>query len=292
MVRIKSLFILLIFLSLSSLSLGLHAENMQLEIVPLQHRLSSDVIPILRPLLSEGGTLTGMNNQLIIKTDTENLGEIIRTLQTIDRPIRSLKISVRYDTKNEFRGREEGIDGSYRAGDVRVESRNPGSYADDGLIISSQGKDGDVRYRQWSTDSQNDNDSVYFVRTVEGQPAWIRSGESVPVADRTVVHHPYGTDVYDSVGYQEINSGFYVIPRLNGDRVTLMISPQQQRRNDSYGRYKSSGAETTISGMLGRWIELGGVDEHYQQQSGGTLYKTRSSGSDYQNIQVMVEELR
>ncbi|MFB3101043.1 MAG: hypothetical protein ACE1ZM_06325, partial [Gammaproteobacteria bacterium] len=48
------------------------AENMRLEVIPLQHRMVDDVIQSIRPLVTPGGTVTGMNNQLIIKTTPSN----------------------------------------------------------------------------------------------------------------------------------------------------------------------------------------------------------------------------
>jgi len=41
------------------------AESLKIEIIPLKNRLVSDVIPVIKPLVVEGGTVTGMNNLLI-----------------------------------------------------------------------------------------------------------------------------------------------------------------------------------------------------------------------------------
>ena len=68
-----------------------------LEIIPLQHRTVEQVLPVLRPLLEPGGTLTGQSNQLIVRASPRNLAEIRSALEAIDRPLRRLQISVRQD---------------------------------------------------------------------------------------------------------------------------------------------------------------------------------------------------
>src|SRR5687768_8065078 len=87
-------FILLLVL-LAPYAYGQHA----LEIIPLRHRTVDQVLPALRPLLESGGTLTGQANQLIVRTSPENLAELRRALDVIDRPQRRLQISVRFDDR-------------------------------------------------------------------------------------------------------------------------------------------------------------------------------------------------
>ena len=58
----------------------IHAAEMKLEVIPLHNRNADEIIPIIQPLVHEGGTVTGMNNQLIIKTTAANLVEIKQIL--------------------------------------------------------------------------------------------------------------------------------------------------------------------------------------------------------------------
>ncbi|MFK8068503.1 MAG: hypothetical protein AB8D52_09670 [Gammaproteobacteria bacterium] len=273
---------------------SVNAEQMSLEIIPLKHRLVNDVVPILQPLVVEGGSVSGMNDQLIIRTTDQNMRDLIRTLEVIDQPLRSLKISVRYDTQSTHQNREHGVDGYYNSGNVRIETRNRRSNSRNRVVVSARDKNGGVRYRSNSTRSQFDDDDVYFVRTVEGQSAWIQTGKSIPEHERTVVLRPYGSDVYDSVNYRDITSGFYVVPNLSGDNVTLFISPERSRVNNSsgYGRVETQQAETTITGKLGQWIELGGVTEEYRNKNTYGTYQTKRYGSEQNHIFVRVEQIR
>jgi len=69
-----------------------------LEIIPLRHRTADQVIPVLRPLLEPGGALSGQSNQLFVRAGPENLAQIRAALEAIDRPLRRLVISVRFDS--------------------------------------------------------------------------------------------------------------------------------------------------------------------------------------------------
>ena len=73
------------------------ASQNALEIIPLRHRTAEQVLPALRALMDPGATLTGQGTQLIVRTSPANLAELRRALETIDRPLRRLQLSVRFD---------------------------------------------------------------------------------------------------------------------------------------------------------------------------------------------------
>lgn len=91
---------------------SLSAAQYALEIIPLRHRTVEQVLPTLRPLVEPGGTLTGQGNQLIVRASPANLADIRRALDAIDRPLRRLQISVRFDDALEASSR--GIEASGR----------------------------------------------------------------------------------------------------------------------------------------------------------------------------------
>src|SRR2546425_5445680 len=88
-----------------------------LEIIPLRHRTVDQVLPALQPLVEPGGVLTGQSGQLIVRTSPANLAEIKRALEAIDRPLRRLQISVRFDDSLE--AASQGIEASGRIGGDR-----------------------------------------------------------------------------------------------------------------------------------------------------------------------------
>src|ERR1700716_628083 len=85
-----------------------------LEIIPLAHRAGAQVLPVLQPLVEPGGALTGQSGQLIVRASPANLAEIKRALEAIDRPLRRLQISVRFDDSLE--AASQGIEAGGRVG--------------------------------------------------------------------------------------------------------------------------------------------------------------------------------
>ena len=68
-----------------------------MEVIALRHRTLQEVLPVLQPLLEPGGTLSGMNDQLIVRASPRNREQIRQALAAIDTPARRLLIRVRQE---------------------------------------------------------------------------------------------------------------------------------------------------------------------------------------------------
>ncbi|MCI0400137.1 MAG: hypothetical protein L0Z68_02380 [Gammaproteobacteria bacterium] len=268
------------------------AGEFVLEVIPLHHRMTDEVVEILRPLVVPGGSITGMNNQIIVRTTATNLTQIKEVLQSIDRPPRRLLITVKQDIGGDLTGSESSLSGRVRSGDVTISTGDAGQ-SKEGLVIS--GKDGEgnvIRYRTLSTDSRADERNTQRVQTVEGQPALIQIGTSVPVAEHSTVTTGSGVVVQDTVSYRDVTSGFHVLPRLNGENVTLVITPQLSRfKSKAHGVIETQAIETTVSGRLGEWIALGGIAQQIDDQGRRNLTTDELQGRESRSVWVLVEEL-
>ena len=267
------------------------AAQMNLEVIPLNYRTVEDVIPVLEPLLAPGGTITGMNNQLVVKTTPANLAEIMEVLETIDRKMRRLMISVRQDHGFRSADLEQSASGRGTPGDVTIEQSE--TRPDRGGLTTTIGdEDGDfARHRVIAGEAQADDLNTFRVQGVEGRPAFIQAGTSVPLRYQTRSSVP-GTVVQEGIEYRDATSGFYVVPLLNGDRVTLQVSPFMS--DVIPGRVPSfqiQNVETTATGRLGEWISLGGIDTQRRDSSRELVSAGRRSSFDNRNIQVQVTEI-
>jgi type II secretory pathway component GspD/PulD (secretin) len=166
-------------------ALGQHA----LEIIALKYRTADQVLPVLRPLLEPGGTLTGQQNQLIVRASPANLAELRRALDTIDRPLARLQILVRFDDAAD--AASQGVEASGR--------------------IGSRGSRIDVRAHDRRTLADERVDQR--VQVLEGGRALIAMGQSTPL--------PYA-------GIHETATGFEVVPRVSGQTVFLDIAQQRE----------------------------------------------------------------
>jgi len=265
----------------------------ELEVIPLRHRNVEDVLPIIRPLLDSDGVASGMNNQLILRTSPHNLDEIRKLLESIDTAPRRLKITVLQNVDSDTARRLTEVSGSVGLGrDARVSV--PGSTDAGGLTVEAGLGADRMRARVLSTRSLEDDKKTQQIQVLEGSRALVSVGQSVPVLQRQVVQSPWNTQVIESTQYQNVTSGFYVRPRLSGDRVTLEISAQNDALAPNSGNPPTTRVQqvtTTISGRLGEWLVLG--DTSQQTVDNGSTLSTRSVSDVHErrNVLLKVEEI-
>ncbi len=243
------------------------AAQQALEVIPLKHTTVEQVLPTLRPLLEPGGTLTGQNNQLIVRASPDNVAEIRRALEAIDRPSRRLQILVRFDDSTD--AARQGIGASGR--------------------ISNRGSDVDVRAQDARAAREERVDQR--IQVLEGGRAYISTGQSRPIMQRQAIQTPAGVVGQDRIVIQEATTGFEVVPRISGDRVFLDIAPQRQSF-DGQGNVQGQRMVTSVLGRLGEWFEIGGIAASASRDDRGLASTSRSRSSESRRVWVKVEEMR
>ena len=270
------LFILVFLVSVVSVvSLGAGMARAEVEVIPLKYRNAEQVLPILRPLVEPGGALTGMQNQLIIRASAANIADIRRVLVSIDTQPRRLQISVRQDAEASAAARGAGVGGN--------------------IVLRPSGSSGSVNARVIDSRSTSDNNVLQTLQVMEGGVATINVGQAIPVPGRVVTRTVNGVIVQDTTSYREVGTGFQVLPRVSGERgnerVTLEINPRRDTPGPG-GTINVQGASTTVSGRLGEWMALGGMNSSSVQSGSGILSGDTTQRSDNSSIWVKVEELR
>ena len=268
MKRYMKLSVFLVAAILGLLSLPSRAE---LEVIQLRNRTAEEVLPILRPLVEPGGALPGMQYQLILRASPANIADIRRMLQTLDTRPRRLLISVRQDADRTQEARSASLSGGVQVG--------PGG---SGAVVIGR-----------AIDSQNSSQDrvAQTVQVMEGGIAAINVGQSIPVPNRLVTRTVNGVLVQDTTGYRDVGTGFQVLPRVSGDRVTLEINPHRDTPG-SGGTVNIQQAYTTVSGRLGECMELGGSNVCETRSGSGILSGNAGQRSDSRSIWVKVEELQ
>jgi hypothetical protein len=104
------------------------------------------------------------------------------------------------------------------------------------------------------------------VQTIDGGRAAIMVGQSLQMPMRQRVFTPAGV-LSETLVQRDLGSGFIAVPQLNGERVTIEISPRDDTPGRQPGTINTQQLVTTVSGRLGEWLELGGsVTEHGRQR--------------------------
>ena len=229
-----------------------------IEVIELRHNLLQDVMPVIRPLMSEGETLTGMNNQLIVKAPPERVRQIRELLAQIDRPPRRLVVMVSNQGNLDRYSRGYSTAADINSGDGNI-TINPRARQRETASAGIESGDSRARAGVHDATSQGGRSVGQHVQVMEGRRAWINAGVQVPVRSRE--GYISGGVPYErrSITYHDVRSGFYVIPRVQGEFVTLEILQHDDRPGERPRTFRTQSTGTTVSGRLGEWIDLGGI---------------------------------
>lgn len=271
------------------------AQQTVLEVIPLRYRTAPEVIPVIEPLLGREGSVSGFQGQLVVRTTPANLEDIKRVLARLDTAPRQLLITVRQDS-DAGRSREAAeISGSVGGDHARVTV--PGSRDAGGGNVVLRNGDDHVRLNVTEGSGGQSDRGTQSLRVLEGREAYLSIGQSTPVRERQVQRSVVGGRVVEQVvettHYRDTASGVYVRPRVSGDRVTVDISAQRESLSPQPHRGASvQGVVTTVTGRLGEWIEIGGVDREMSAQQSALLGRSSTATRDSRRVQIKVEELR
>ena len=250
-----------------------------IEVIELKARTLDEVLPVVRPLVGEDAAVTGMGNNLIIKASPAQVEAVRKLLAEIDHPPKRLLISV------SNQGENLGSTSGYAASaDIRIGQGQVGINSPGRPVGDSQG-----RIALHDADTRRSRTASQQVQALEGRPAYISAGAQVPVRERqefSVNGVPYTREV---TGLRDVSSGFYVVPHVSGEFVSLEILQHDDRRTGAGGGVDTQRATTTVRARLGEWVDLGGIDTRGSGSRTGLGYATRNQESTTQQIRVKVE---
>ncbi len=273
----------LVLLALTALLQPAAGEADEMRTIQLRNRLAEQVIPVVQPLLQPGDAVTGQGDLLFVRTDAATFRQLQKVIESLDRAPRNLLISVGQGTVTSNTAAGARGTATVGSGDVQVGINRPPS-TEPGAQIQVEG-----------TRQQANLRNVSSVRALEGNEAWIQIGQSVPVTQTYVGSTGWGGQTVErTTQYRDVATGFYATPRINGDRVVLEIAPRQQSVSGPREErvVASAGADTTVSGRLGEWIEVGAVREARSGSTRGVLvWGTRADQSEYA-VWVKVDEVK
>ena len=264
------------------------AQQTVLEVIDLKYRSAEQIVPMLKPFLAPGGTISALQNRVIVRTTPQNLAELRKVLDAVDTMPKRLMISVRQEAAGTGLDSEAEVSGSIGTDGARVTA--PGSRSRQGATAEVRKGDNVARARVLSSQSAATDRGVQTVQVLEGNDALIRIGQSVPVRSRSVIQTPQGAQISESVEYRDADTGFRVKPRVNGDRVTLEISTRRDALADPNSQsFNVQRVDTVVSGRLGEWMEIGGVDQSRVQTDGGTISRRSGNLSEDRKVFLKVE---
>lgn len=240
------------------------ADDAVMEVIPLTNRPAAEVRALLAPLLDAEDRVVDNGANLIIKTNPNRLAEIRAVVQQLDTRLNNLVISV--------------LQTSHKtAAELNAEaelSMTPDAIQMRGMVGNTE----DLRNHQQHQQ----------LRTLEGQPAHIKTGQVRPVQNFSVYDsgYGYGNSVITNTQLVEASSGFAVTPRLTGEQVILDIEPWSDsfQRN---GYIATQSAHSSLRANLGEWVEIAGNTD--SEQSRGAGFNTFNHASKHNTLRILIK---
>jgi type II secretory pathway component GspD/PulD (secretin) len=267
------------------LSWAVHANS--ITTIQLMNRPAEEVIPIIKPMLGAGDVITGKGFKLFLRSSAQTLEEVRDMIEALDVAARTLRISVR-------QGSEQSLEAMLVSGNIQIEndnvSVNVGTRESDaaGNIDYSNGNvSGGISAS--STRLSQQNGPVHQLRVAEGTEGFIQTGQQIPYFTGAGWYRPATA----TVEYKDVTTGFYVLPRIRGENVTLQVSPFKNSLSKAHdGSINTQQANTTISGPIGEWLEVGGTTEQFKHSQSGILSRSSAEGSSEEKIWIKADLIR
>jgi len=222
------------------------------EIVPLKYHTSADMLPVAQDFIGKDGQVSAYGNQLIVKAEPDKIQALKALLTQLDTAPKRLLITVDTNENNQ---------------------QNTGDQQTRIINYSTASRDGGIQQIQAS----------------EGAPALIQVGQSVPITSSQT--NSYG-DYSSQTQYRNVTQGFYVTASVTGDTVHLAISTNRDRMSQERPDVVNvQSTDTTVTGRLGEWITLAGVNRETQADKQGLARSYSTQGRDDMTLRVKVDTL-
>lgn len=227
--------------------------NAATQVLDLHYRTSDELLPTLRSFLGNQGSISALGNQLVVNAEPGKLDELVALLERLDAPARRLLISV----------------------DTTDSNHSTGAGAGNGRVI---------RYG-----TANRTGGVQQVQASEGTPALIQVGQSVPLTSAQT--DSYGR-LQTQTEYRNVTQGFYVTASVTGSTVHLAISTNNDRMSQERPDVVNvQSTDTQVSGPLGQWITVAGINGQSQAERSGTSRYYGTQSRDDMTLRVRVDAL-
>lgn len=263
---------LLLALLLSTLSALAYAE---LRIFTLQHHFASDLIPTISPLVGQGGTVTGTNNQLIVRTTPEQMREIEALVNQLDTERVNRKITVSSSQLTSTGSQHIEANGKIKTGKVIIGNDRNSSPNTVNIDLENN-------------QNRTNRNSQQFINVLDGERAFIRVGTIVPYTQDWVTMTQHYVQVVNTTNWHEISTGFAVRPRTIGNEVELEITPRIAKLNtNQFIDFEE--LTTVVRVKLGEWVDIGGTMQHRDDVSRKILSHTAIQSNENNTINIKVE---
>jgi hypothetical protein len=271
---------------ITTISLSQAAET-ELRVIPLKHRAADEVVPVVRPLLMPGESVSGMDARLIVRAAPQTFTQIDRLLAEIDTPRRNLRISVRHTGENGPVQGGQGFSGNAPRGNTRIIVTN-GDRATAGTASGKPGPGEGEQGNSERTISTKRDTSTQTLTVLDGGHAFLHIGETISQVQPFLALAGSRLGVVAGIQYYDVTTGFEVEPRILGEQIQLTVTPRLGfRSNQGEQTVVFQELHTQVRIKPGEWMDLGGAVESSSEVNRQIL----STGSQDSRFLIRVDPL-
>jgi type II secretory pathway component GspD/PulD (secretin) len=272
---------------LASLLFSTPAVADETRVIQLRNRSAAEMMPLIRPLLGPNDAVSGADYRLIVRTSNQNFREIEKLVAQLDTARRQLRISVRQTVAQERENTNVGISGEIKNDNVRIQIPRQTPPENRGVVIRRDG----VQLETQQTRTTSSSSTSQFVSTLDGMPAFVRVGQSVPhVQQILALTGKQQLVLAQGVSFHDVITGFDVTPYVQGDNVRLQITPRLSRlTNPTTDLVNFQEYSTTVVVKPGDWVDIGGLSGNGQEVRRAILSSASSHTGERRTILIKVE---
>lgn len=267
-----------------------HAAETEIRVIPLQHRLPDELIPVLQPLLGTGESIFGHDTKLIVKATPSTQAQIQKTLAELDVPRRNLRIQIQIGLSGQSLHQDLGVSGQYQNGSTRIivtdgEHRNDQISARD-----AHGNQLNVQAERRVTTRRDANGQTLVV--LDGGRASLRIGESIPQVEPFLALVGDRRTVAAGIQYYDVTTGFDAEPHLIGRQVRLRVNPRLAfRSNQGMQSISFEELQTEVMVPLAEWFDLGTILGNANTVNRQILGMDRSTDAGYTSLRIRIDPM-
>ena len=229
----------------------------EMRIFELQHRSARELAVMVQAFVDDGAKVVAHNNKLMVNASAAELDAVAELVVAYDRIQPMLRVTVKQENHLNDRNREVSTSGQLQVGSVVVGLNGPGR-VDGGSIFVTSG-DSRVNVRAQDTHRSEDRQISQFMVVMEGSPARISVGKSVPFTSQMRRYCRQNPTYVESIDYRNVDTGFEVLPEVYGKEVQLEIRPFMAFLNTHNSKeIVFHELSTKVRLPLGIWYDLGG----------------------------------
>ncbi len=247
----------------------------ELKVFTLQHYFAKDLYSIISPLVGENGTVTGMNNQLIVRATPAQMAEVEAVIATFDVPRVNRKITVRSDSSNQSTYNNAEVSGNVNIGNVTIRNGRPTPSNNTRIDVTRQ-------------QNQGSQSSQQFLQVVDGERAFIQVGKLIPFTQDWIQITNRYTQITRTTDWMDVSTGFSVRPRTVGNQVEIEVTPRITKFN-SQQSIEFEELSTTIRANLGEWVNIGQTMQQRDEVSRKILGSQSGTSEGKNNLTIRVD---